>query len=109
MPLPNSYGDFAGDIPLDADTYKSYSKSNDSIIPKIYDDNGKLIDEAVYMDLWVDGICDVKIVDINGRQCVEFAHYVWGFIHGNGIGFLITTLTWEDGKYKVLSQKCIPI
>lgn len=83
---------FTEDIPLDRELYESYAKNNDGIMPIIYDDNGKLKGEINYSEIGVDGICDVSIVDINGRQCVEFAQYVWGLSHGNGIGFLISAL-----------------
>jgi len=67
---------FTEDIPLDRELYESYAKNNDGIMPIIYDDNGKLKGEINYSEIGVDGICDVSIVDINGRQCVEFAQYV---------------------------------
>jgi len=94
-------------IPLDRELYESYQKDNNGIMPKIYDENRKLLGEVEYEELGVDGICYVKIIEGNGKQYVEFAQYVWGLSHGNGIGFLLTTLTWEDGMYQVVSQKCI--
>lgn len=99
---------FSEDIPLDRERYEEYDKNNDDIMPIIYDDNGKLKGKVDYSEIGVDGICDVNIVDINGRQCVEFYQYVWGLNHGNGIGFLISALAWEDGTYKVINQKCFP-
>lgn len=89
---------FTGEIPLDKSRYE---------LTNIYDEDGKTT-VSNYNPLGVDSICNVEIVTDNEKEYVEIAQYIWGIAHSGKIGFLITTLLWENESYIVVNQRVIP-
>lgn len=66
-----------------------------------YDADSKLLQECT--DITLDRICFLKVYPERGT--IEIAQYLWFGAHVNGIGFLVSELTYGPDGYEVVSQR----
>lgn len=68
--------------------------------------NGQMVQDGKGVMIWptapsqADSICAVT----QGVQGIRIAQYVWGDAHTDGMGWLLTYLTWNDEKPVVIDQ-----
>lgn len=84
---------------LEAQTKRNREHGHDFTFEPHYDEDGTLTWPAAPGN--IDGCCDAK----QAEEGITLRQYIWGSAHVDGMGFLVTTMSWEDGQAVVLDQR----
>lgn len=84
---------------LEAQTKRNREHGHDFTFEPHYDEDGTLTWPAAPGN--IDGYCYAE----QAEEGILLKQYIWGSAHVDGMGFLVTTMSWEDGQAVVLDQR----
>lgn len=83
---------------LELQTKRNREHGHDFFFEPYYSEDGAL--EWPVAPGNIDGYCDAK----QAEEGITLRQYIWGSAHADGMGFLVTNMSWENSQAVVLDQ-----